>query len=59
MGARPYAALTERALADALRHRNRPGDRDRAEELEEAALATAAALGLQAVERRAGIRGPT
>ncbi len=54
MGARPYAALTQQAQAVALRRRGRPGDRGRADELEEAALATAASLGLRAVEQRAG-----
>jgi class 3 adenylate cyclase len=54
MGARPYTALTHQAQANALRHRGRPGDRERADELEKDALVTAADLGLQAVERRAG-----
>jgi class 3 adenylate cyclase len=57
MGARPYAAISQQALANALRHRDRGGDRERADELEKAALVTAAELGLQAVEQRAGLQG--
>jgi hypothetical protein len=54
MGARPYIAFTQQAQANVLRRRARPGDRERADELEKDALVTAADLGLQAVERRAG-----
>jgi tetratricopeptide (TPR) repeat protein len=52
MGARPFTAFTQQAQATTLRHRGRPGDRERADELEKAALVTSAELGLQALERR-------
>jgi class 3 adenylate cyclase/tetratricopeptide (TPR) repeat protein len=57
MGARPYTALTQQALATALHRRNDPGDRRRAEETGEVALATAEDLGLRAVRSRASLAG--
>ena len=44
MGARPYLAFTQQAQANALRHLARPGDRERADELEKDALVTAASV---------------
>ncbi len=50
MGSRPFVALTQVEYAGVLMSRDRDGDRERAGELREAALATAAELGLKAVE---------
>jgi hypothetical protein len=50
MGARPWAAHTQVDLARTLRERGASGDTKRAEELEQAALATARALGMTALE---------
>jgi tetratricopeptide (TPR) repeat protein len=46
MGARPWAAHARHDLAVALRRRNRPGDLDRADELDRHAYRTAAELGM-------------
>ena len=46
MGARPYAARSEAALATALRRSGGPRDAERAAELEEHALGTARELGM-------------
>jgi DNA-binding SARP family transcriptional activator len=48
MGARPWLALTQRDYARMLRARDRPGDRERAEELGAAANATFRELGMEA-----------
>jgi hypothetical protein len=52
MGARPFVALTSRAYASALCGRDGPGDRERAQRLEEAAARTAAELHLKALAVR-------
>ena len=46
MGARPWTAHSQHDLADVLRRRNVLGDRQRAGELERAAMATARSLGM-------------
>jgi class 3 adenylate cyclase len=52
MGASPFAALTQQALADVLRSRDGTRDRERADQLQAAALTTAEQLGLGAVSAR-------
>jgi len=54
IGARPWAARTQADLAGLLLARDRPGDRERAVELLEAALGTAGRLGMTAFAARAG-----
>src|SRR5919109_1464034 len=56
MRARPFTALAQLGYAQMLLDRGDPEDRDRARTLEEAALRTAAELGLRAVEHRAALR---
>ena len=52
MGAQPFVALTSKAYASALAGRDRPGDRKRARELQEAAACTARDLQLRALALR-------
>jgi hypothetical protein len=52
MGAVPYIALTQGALANALARRGRPGDDADAEALRERALSTATDLGMRSLEQR-------
>jgi hypothetical protein len=52
MGARPWAAHARHDLAKVLRERDRGGDRERADELDRDALATARPLGMTALEAR-------
>ena len=60
MGAWPWAAHTGHDLARVLSRRARPGDRERADALDRAALATARRLGMTALEAAIrGGRGPT
>ena len=54
IGAEPWAARTRADLAGLLLVRDRPGDRERAVELLEAALATASRLGMTVFAERAG-----
>jgi len=54
IGARPWAARTQRDLADVLLARDRPGDRERAVELLAAALGTARRLGMTVFAERTG-----
>ncbi len=56
MRARPFTALTEQSYARMLTQRGEQKDVDRAQALDDAALRTAAELGLGAVERRAALR---
>jgi class 3 adenylate cyclase/tetratricopeptide (TPR) repeat protein len=56
MRARPFTALTQQSYAQMLLDRGDPNDRDRASAMDEAALRTAAELGLKAVEHRAAMR---
>jgi tetratricopeptide (TPR) repeat protein len=58
MGARPWTAHSENDLARLLLLRNGVGDRDRANELQETALATARRLGMTALEARIGEQVP-
>lgn len=51
MGARPWTAHSQHDLAGVLRRRNAPGDRDRADQLDRAARATARTLGMMLAER--------
>jgi tetratricopeptide (TPR) repeat protein len=53
IGARPWTARTQRDLAGVLFARDRPGDRERAVELLEAALGTASRLGMTVLAERA------
>jgi hypothetical protein len=53
-GARPWAAHAQGDLARMLLDRDRPGDRERAAQLAEAALSTAGELGLGFVSERVG-----
>ena len=54
LGARPWAARTQADLASVLLARDRPGDREGAVELLEAALGTAGRLGMTVFAGRAG-----
>jgi tetratricopeptide (TPR) repeat protein len=54
IGARPWAARTQADLARLLVARDRPGDREQAIELLEAALGTAKRLGMTVFAERAG-----
>jgi tetratricopeptide (TPR) repeat protein len=54
IGAHPWAARTQADLASLLLVRDRPGDRERAIELLEAAYATATRLGMTVLADRAG-----
>jgi hypothetical protein len=60
MGARPWTAHSRHDLAEVLHARDAPGDRVRATELDELALATARGLGMVLLEARilAASRGP-
>jgi hypothetical protein len=49
MGAEPFVAMTQAALADQLAQRRERGDRARDAELRSAATATATRLGLTAL----------
>jgi hypothetical protein len=51
MGARPWTAHSQHDLAEVLRRRDGPGDRERAGELDRAARATAIELGMALAER--------
>jgi tetratricopeptide (TPR) repeat protein len=53
-GGRPCVAHTQHQYAVMLLARNRPGDRERAIELLEPALATSRELGMRSLEERAG-----
>ncbi len=55
MNARPFLAVTQQSYARMLLDRGDPADRARARALEDAALQTAAELGLHAVTSRASI----
>ena len=55
MHARPFIALTQQSYARMLIQQGDPTDRDRAQALDDAAMRTAAELGLGAVERRAAL----
>jgi len=57
MGARPWTAHSQHDLARLLLLRDASGDRDRAEELERAALETARTLGMSALEARIAVAG--
>jgi tetratricopeptide (TPR) repeat protein len=54
IGARPWTARTQADLASLLLARDRPGDRERAARLLEAALGTARRLGMTVFAERAG-----
>jgi hypothetical protein len=52
MGARPFIALTETALSEALASRGAHDDRRQARQLRKDAMATIADLDLQGIEQR-------
>ena len=52
MGARPFTALTESGLSEALTARGGPGDQQQATQVHEQAMATIRELGLRGIERR-------
>lgn len=56
MNARAFLAITQQAYSQMLFDRGDPADRERARSLQDAALQTAADLGLRAVETRAAVR---
>jgi tetratricopeptide (TPR) repeat protein len=59
MGARPWAAHSQRDLAQVLSQRNHPGDAGRAAHLLDTALATARELGMTNLERKIGDLTPS
>jgi tetratricopeptide (TPR) repeat protein len=59
MRARPFAALTQQSYANMLFDRGDPADDERARNMQDEALATAAELGLRAVEYRASLNART
>lgn len=59
LGAWPWAAHTQHDLARLLRKRSRPGDVERANALDAAALATAKRIGMSALEAAIGNAGQT
>lgn len=59
-GARPWTAHSQHDLAQVLVRRDAPGDRDRAEQLDRAALATATMLGMVLAQQiRTGAEEPS
>jgi tetratricopeptide (TPR) repeat protein len=58
MGARPWTAHSQHDLAEVLRQRGGAGDRARAAELDQSALATARQLGMTALAGRIGTTDP-
>jgi tetratricopeptide (TPR) repeat protein len=51
MGARPWSAYSQHELAIVLRRRNRPGDLERADDLDRSARSIAATLGMALADR--------
>ncbi len=58
-GARPFLALTQQCYANMLRARGNASDKDRADQLQAEATATAGELGLVTVQNRAAVASAT